>query len=175
MESRSCAKNVLTRETFQGLLMTTASNEAVVISIRCLLTEQNFTFVLTRTFYSDPIESFFGWLRRSAGSNDRMDMRAAISDLEKISKTGITSAAKGSNVAHSSSCETLRLSANRRAGQDKANAFPKEAKAVLEADLTRTHYFLPTPELSAMFMVGGYFPRVVKEHANCSDCFLLVI
>ncbi|KAG0443197.1 hypothetical protein HPB47_015189, partial [Ixodes persulcatus] len=65
----------------------------------------------------------------SAGSNDQMDMRAAISGLERKLKTGIISATKDSNVAHSSSCQTLPLPANKSAGQNEANAFPKEATA----------------------------------------------
>ncbi|KAH7973405.1 hypothetical protein HPB49_000678 [Dermacentor silvarum] len=47
---------------------------------------------------SDPIESFFGWLRKSAGSNDQTDVRAVLTGIEKTLKTGITSASSTSNI-----------------------------------------------------------------------------
>lgn len=45
--------------------------------VKYLLTESHFLFVLS----SDPIESFFGWLRRPAGSNDQTDARAVQSGI----------------------------------------------------------------------------------------------
>lgn len=55
-KSQSREKEFIMNETFQGLLMTTASN---VDCIRYLLTKQNFKFALTRKASSDPIEYFF--------------------------------------------------------------------------------------------------------------------
>lgn len=65
------------------------------------LKEERFLFVPTRRFNSDPIESLFGTLRMSSGCNDTLDVRAALSGLEKVLKTGIATANAASNVAHS--------------------------------------------------------------------------
>lgn len=91
MKRRCTPKQFLSRETYHGLVMTTTSN---VECVKYLLGVANFKFVLTRQFSSDPIESFFGWLRRSAGSNDQTDARAVLSGLEKVLKTGLISASK---------------------------------------------------------------------------------
>lgn len=78
--------------------MTTYSTVACT---KYLLREERFFFVLTRRFNSDPIESLFGTLRMSSGCNDTLDVRAALSGLEKVLKTGIATANAASNVAHS--------------------------------------------------------------------------
>ncbi|KAH6946725.1 hypothetical protein HPB50_014765 [Hyalomma asiaticum] len=60
-------------------------------------------------FNSDPIESLFGTLRMSSGTNDMLDVRAALSGLEKILKTGIAAANVTSNVAHAESVTSSPL------------------------------------------------------------------
>lgn len=58
---------------------------------RFLLKETKFVFVVTRKFSRDPIEALFGFLRRTAGCNDAMDM-SMICGIEKMMKMGIVSA-----------------------------------------------------------------------------------
>ncbi|KAH6933855.1 hypothetical protein HPB50_018610 [Hyalomma asiaticum] len=99
LKATSAPQNFLTKETHHALVFTTVSN---VQCIRFLL-HRGFKFVLTRKFSSDPIGSLFGTLRRSAGSNDMMDVRSALSGLEKMLKTGIVAASSTSNVHSSSS------------------------------------------------------------------------
>ncbi|KAH6933168.1 hypothetical protein HPB50_012693 [Hyalomma asiaticum] len=64
---------------------------------------------LKKRFNSDPIESLFGTLRMSSGTNDMLDVRAALSGLEKILKTGIAAANVTSNVAHAESVTSTPL------------------------------------------------------------------
>ncbi|XP_049516704.1 uncharacterized protein LOC125942564 [Dermacentor silvarum] len=90
-------RGFLTKETCEALLLTTYST---VACIRYLLKSEDFCFVLTRKFSSDPIESLFGTLRRSLGCNDQLDVRSAISGLEKLLKTGIATHSQNSNVLH---------------------------------------------------------------------------
>ncbi|KAL1441843.1 hypothetical protein MTO96_008235 [Rhipicephalus appendiculatus] len=70
LKEASSPENFLTKETYHALVFTTVSN---VQCIQFLLNECDFMFVLTRKFSSDPIESLFGFLRRTAGCNDVMD------------------------------------------------------------------------------------------------------
>lgn len=81
----SSPRGFFTTETYEALLLTTYST---VSCIRYLLSTEEFHFVLTRKFSSDPIESLFGTLRRSVGCNDQLDVRAVISGLEKVLKMG---------------------------------------------------------------------------------------
>lgn len=76
----------LTKETHEAFLLTTYST---VACMKYLLTEEKCLFVITRKFNSDPIELLFGTLRLSSGCNDVLDVRTALSGLEKIWKTGI--------------------------------------------------------------------------------------
>ncbi|KAH8039806.1 hypothetical protein HPB51_008914 [Rhipicephalus microplus] len=108
LKEASSPENFLTKETYHALVFTTVSN---VQCIQFLLNECDFTFVLTRKFSSDPIESLFGFLRRTAGCNDVMDVRSAVSGLEKILKTGIVTSSDRSNVNSSTSfCSSRAVS-----------------------------------------------------------------
>ncbi|KAH9368850.1 hypothetical protein HPB48_004349 [Haemaphysalis longicornis] len=57
-------------------------------------------FLLTHKFNSDPIESLFGTLRMSAGSNDVLGVRAALPGLHKMLKAEIAASNALSNVTH---------------------------------------------------------------------------
>ncbi|KAH6948106.1 hypothetical protein HPB50_022975 [Hyalomma asiaticum] len=94
LKEASSQENLLSKETYHALVFTTVSN---IQCIRFLLNECNFQFVLTRKFSSDPIEFFFGFLRRTAGCNDIMDVRSALCGVEKMLKTGIVAASQKSN------------------------------------------------------------------------------
>lgn len=68
---RHCqSEQSLSKETYHGLVMTITSN---VECVKYVLEVAGFKFVLTRRFSSDPIGSCFGWLNRSANSNDQTD------------------------------------------------------------------------------------------------------
>ncbi|KAH8031314.1 hypothetical protein HPB51_015470 [Rhipicephalus microplus] len=174
IKRQSPAKNFLTKETYEGLLITTISN---VECVRYLLTATRFRFVLTRKMSSDPIEAFFGWLRKSAGSNDQTDVRVVLSGIEKALKTGIACTSSSSNVitADSSSCSSSALILrSARAAQNDGEAFPAEATTTLEESLYRGKTLLPTPDVAALAMVGGYIARTVHETISCDECFTLV-
>lgn len=83
---QSPTNNFLTRETFAALAQTTKSN---IQCVRYLLEDKQFAFVLTRKFSSDQIEALFGFLRRSAGCHDQLDVKSAVTGLETILKIGI--------------------------------------------------------------------------------------
>ncbi|XP_040071853.1 uncharacterized protein LOC120844246 [Ixodes scapularis] len=173
MKRQCLAKNFLTKETYQGLVMTTHSN---VECVKYLLTESNFLFVLTRKMSSDPIESFFGWLRRSAGSNDQTDARAVLSGIEKMLKTGIASKSDCSNVVsvdNSSSLSTMLRDQTTMAEQA-AGHFPREALTTLSENLNEDKALLPTPDIAALAMVGGYLARAIGERTSCEGCLSLL-
>lgn len=169
---RECQpKQFLTKETYHALVLTTKSN---VECIRYLLEVASFKFVLTRKFSSDPVESFFGWLRRSAGSNDQTDAQAVLSGVEKALKTGIISVSKTSNVVDASSHASDGLKAASKQKDEQASQFPVEAKKLLEDLLRSPASLLPTVDTAALAMVGGYVARVVQEKIACSTCISVV-
>lgn len=152
--------------------MTTISN---VECVQHLLQNAKFEFVLTRKFSSDPIESFFGWLRKSSGSNDQLDARATLAGIEKVLKTGIISASKESNAQCSTGHQTGALKRSGMVGKKSTSYFPEEAVVTLEQHLRSFRCSLPIPETAAIAMVGGYLARVVKEKVDCENCFLLTV
>ncbi|KAH8009746.1 hypothetical protein HPB51_019057 [Rhipicephalus microplus] len=174
IKRQSPAKNFLTKETYEVLLITTISN---VECVRYLLTATRFRFVLTRKMSSDPIEALFGWLRKSAGSNDQTDVRAVLSGIEKALKSGIACTYSSSNMitADSSSCSSSALLLrSARAAQNDGEAFGAEATTTLEESLDRGKTLLLTPDVAALAMVGGYIARTVHETISCDECFTLV-
>lgn len=80
LRDASKAEKFFSNKTCHAILFTTQSN---VASIRHMLTEKKFQFVLTRKMLSDPIEAMFGFLRQSAGCDDTLDVRSTTSGLEK--------------------------------------------------------------------------------------------
>ncbi|XP_077492721.1 uncharacterized protein LOC144103890 [Amblyomma americanum] len=166
MQRHCQAKQFLSKETYQALVMTTISN---VECIKHLLAVESFKFVLTRKFSSDPIESFFGWLRRSAGSNDQTDARAVLSGVEKVLKTGLVSASLNSNVVDTSNHSLGPLSTKPAVTQH-VDLFPQETRRLLGDLLKNPKSLLPTPDTAALSMLGGYLARVVQEKLDCSSC-----
>ncbi|XP_075742919.1 uncharacterized protein LOC142796362 [Rhipicephalus microplus] len=177
----------LTKETYEAVLVTSYSTVACT---RYLLTEENFFFVLTRRFNSDPIESLFGTLRMSSGTNAMLDVRAALSGLEKILKTGIAAANVTSNVAHTESATSAPLPGSASSSQpvctssalvsSSANTDvhtpPSLKKAVVVLQRLTTSLlpqYLPSLQISATVYVGGYIARVVSEKRNCENCVSL--
>ncbi|XP_075746495.1 uncharacterized protein LOC142803981 [Rhipicephalus microplus] len=172
LKSQCLAKNFLTKETYEGLVITTRSN---VECIRYLLEEMSFQFVLTRKMSSDPFESFFGWLRKSAGSNNQTDARAVLTGIEKTLKTGVASTLSTSNImaAEESNClSTLPQQKNTRV--QTSEEFPADARRELIERLNRDKPLLPTPDVAASAMVGGYLARAVRENIECEECFALL-
>lgn len=106
LRDASRTENFFSKETCHALIFTTQSN---VACIRHLLTEKQFSFVLTRKMSSDPIKAMFGFLRRSAGCDDALDIRSTIRDLEKILRTGIIASSSGSNVQSSATSTSKQL------------------------------------------------------------------
>ncbi|KAH7984636.1 hypothetical protein HPB52_023306 [Rhipicephalus sanguineus] len=153
IKRHSPAMNFLTKETRRGLLIKTISN---VECVRYLLMVMRFRFVLTKKMSSDPIEAFFGWLRKSAGLNDQTDVRAVLSGIEKSLKTSIACTSSSSNVmtADSSSCSSSALLHRpARAAQNDSKAFLAEATTTLEESLDMEKTLLPTPDVAALAML----------------------
>ncbi|KAH8040855.1 hypothetical protein HPB51_013025 [Rhipicephalus microplus] len=174
LKEASSPENFLTKETYHALVFTTVSN---VQCIQFLLNECDFTFVLTRKFSSNPIESLFRFLRRTAGCNDVMDVRSAVSGLEKILKTGIVASSDRSNVNSSTSfCSSRAVSGSEVRGSTAAVcANAKRAQQVLREVCLSSKPFLPTPDMAATPLVGGYIARVVSERnasvsSQANDC-----
>lgn len=166
-------RGFLTTETYEALLLTTYSTAACV---RHLLVTEKFSFVLTRKFSSDPIEALFGTLRRSLGCNDQLDVRSAMSGLEKLLKTGIAAASESSNVLHNERPELRKgILVNAPVTSGSSVKLPPEAGLVLERlKIARVPASLPTLQLSATVYVGGYIARVIREHVTCDSCYSLM-
>lgn len=144
--------------------MAPSLNVSNVECVRYLLREMHFRFVLTRKLSSDANESFFGWLRRSAGSNDQTDSRAVLCGTEKSLKTGIASTSTNSNVmdTEDSTCSSLRRQLSVSTTPEPSKKFPKEATVALFNHSTRRKETFRSPECAALAMVGGYLSRAVK-------------
>ncbi|KAH6926278.1 hypothetical protein HPB50_016221 [Hyalomma asiaticum] len=181
LKATSAPQNFITKETHHALVFTTVSN---VQCIRFRL-HRGFKFALTRKFSSDPIESLFGTLRRRAGCNDMLDVRSALSGLEKMLKTGIVAASSTSNVHSSSSffCSgniivsgkpSSMPSTSAAASSKSAAATVNSAQQLLRELCTSTKPFLPTPDMAAISLVAGYISRVVTEKIECGRCVSLV-
>ncbi|KAH8021746.1 hypothetical protein HPB51_016810 [Rhipicephalus microplus] len=144
----------------------------------------------TLRFNSDPIESLFATLRMSSGTNDMLDVRAALSGLEKILKTGIAAANVTSNVIHTESVTSAPLPGSTSSSQlvctssalvsSSANTDvqtpPSLKKAVVVLQRLTTSVlpqYLPSLQISATVYVGGYVARVVSEKMNCENCVSL--
>ncbi|XP_042147329.1 uncharacterized protein LOC121836484 [Ixodes scapularis] len=175
IKSTASPSQFLTTETYEALLLTTYSTVACV---QHLPTKEEFGFVLTRKFSSDAIESLFGSLRRSQGCNDQLSVRAAISGIEKILKTGLITASQQSNVSHAASTSSGMTSAIRCIPPKVSAAtpfpLPQSAVEILEKLSDPNVQYLPSLELSATAHVGGYIARVVQEHFSCFFCIPLL-
>ncbi|XP_075726358.1 uncharacterized protein LOC142768285 [Rhipicephalus microplus] len=167
LKSQCLAKNFLTKETYEGLVITTRSN---VDCVQYLLEEMSFHFVLTRKMSLDPFELFFGWMRKSVGSNDQRDVRAVLTGIEKTLKTSVASASSNSNVMAAE--ESNRLSTLPQ--QKHKGKFPADARRELIDRLNRDNSLLPTPDVAALAKIGGYLARAVRENIECEECFALL-
>ncbi|XP_075538562.1 uncharacterized protein LOC142572968 [Dermacentor variabilis] len=172
MKNKCTQKQFLSKEIYHALVMTTKSNVACV---KYLLETSKFKFVLTRKLSSDPMESFVGWLRRSAGSNDQTDAHAVLSGIEKVLKTGIISASESSNVVDTTSHASGALHNAGKSRHDPSRHFPAEATRLLGERLKKPDRLHPTVAMAAISMVGGYLARVVQEQIDCSNCISPVL
>ncbi|KAH6926681.1 hypothetical protein HPB50_021196 [Hyalomma asiaticum] len=115
-----------------------------------------------------------------------LDVRSALSGLEKMLKTGIFAASSTSNV-HSSisffssgniivSGKPSSMSSTSAAASSKrsAAATMNSAQQLLRELCTSTKHFLPTPDMAAISIVAGYISRVVTEKIECGRCVSLV-
>lgn len=135
--------------------------------------KKKFIFVLTRKFSSDPIEAFFGFLRRTAGCNDAMDMRSVLCGVEKMLKTGIVSSSLRSNVnASASFCAATAVQgpSTQNVSRLEKPFFPLTAENRLREVCTWPNQWLPNPEIASIALIGGYIARVVAEKVSCQDC-----
>lgn len=106
LRDASRTENFFSKETCHALIFTTQTN---VPCIHHLLTEKQFSLVLTHKMSSDPIKAMFGFFRCSAGCDDALDIRSTICSLKKILRTGIITSSGGSNVQSSASFTSKQL------------------------------------------------------------------
>ncbi|KAG0443010.1 hypothetical protein HPB47_015386 [Ixodes persulcatus] len=184
LKKNSLPQNLLTKETYHALVLTTHSN---VECIRYLLREREFGFVLTRKFSGDPLEALFGFLRRTAGCNDALNMRATLNGLEKMLKTGLIASSNQSNVASSSSYQTGTL-VTVSSHPVKATVSSHPAKASISFPLIAEEKLRelclspkpqqpgqPGPGAASIAMVGRFIARAISEKINCDCCIALVL
>lgn len=168
----SLLQNFLTKETYHALVLTTHSN---IECIQYLLREREFGFVLTRKFSSDPLEALFAFLRRTAGCNDALDIRATLNGLEKMLKTGLIASSNQSNVASSSSYRTGTLVTVNSNPAKATISFPVIAEEKLWELCLSPKTQQPSPGAASIAMVGGFVARAILEKINFDSCIALVL
>lgn len=162
------------KETYHALTFATKSN---VDCVRHLLSVKKFRFVLTRKMSSDPIESMFGFLRRSSGCNDALDVKSAICGLEKMLKTGIVAASTDSNVQSATSFasrELLAVQQRRPASTDVPDKFLDTAAQGLKEHCLSERPLVANPDVASLAMIGGFIVRAASEHIPCADCIAVL-
>ncbi|CAN7946296.1 unnamed protein product, partial [Ixodes pacificus] len=170
LKSESRPENFLSKETYHALVFTTKSN---VECVRYLLTAKQFKYVLTRKLSSEPIESMFGFLRRSAGCNDALDVKSALYGLEKMLKTGIIAASRESNVQTSMSFFSNQLVAVQQrspADMRTTDKCMQIAEEKLREQCLSTRPCHGNPDVASVAVLGGYIVRAANEHIPCEDC-----
>ncbi|KAH7952509.1 hypothetical protein HPB52_023844 [Rhipicephalus sanguineus] len=127
---------------------------------------------------SDPIEAMFGFLRRSAGCDDALDIRSTICSLEKMLKTGIIAASSGSNVQSSATFTSTQLLPIQ---QVRCTSTPTAADLILNtaAMHLREHLLsnkpiLSNPDIASLAMIGGFIVRAVSERIACAECIAML-
>lgn len=142
--------------------------------MKYLLTVENFRFALTQKFNSDPIESLFGILQRAARCNDALalDVRAALSGLQKVLKIGIVASNALLNVAHNKQTVMSQTVSDTPSSSLEPHSQPgKAALTVLERlNTTILPLHMPTLQISATVYVRSYVARVISEQMNCDNC-----
>lgn len=126
---------------------------------------------------SDPIEFMFGFLRRSSGCNDALDVKSAVHGLEKMLKTGIVASSSNSNVLSSSSFSSQKLvsapQSCRRDSETVATLMKISQKELAER-CTTTRACTSNPEVASVALIGGYIVRAANEHIPCESCTCLL-
>ncbi|CAN7975837.1 unnamed protein product [Ixodes persulcatus] len=173
LKNGSRPENFLSKEISHALVFTTKSN---VECIRYLLTAKQFKFVLTRKLSSDPIESMFGFLRRSAGGNDALDVKSALYWLEKMLKSGIIAASRESNATSTSFFSNRLVSVQQRSPADMraADKCMKIAEEKLREQCLSARPCHGNPDVASVAVLGGYIVRATNEHIPCEDCTALL-
>ncbi|KAH6920510.1 hypothetical protein HPB50_028500 [Hyalomma asiaticum] len=173
LRNESAADSFLSKETYHALVFATKSN---VQCVRHLLTTKKFSFVLTRKMSSDPIESMFGFLRRSSGSNDVLDVKSAMCGLEKMLKTGIVAASDQSNVQSSTSYVARQLlpTQHSTAMPPTGSRFLDQAVNDLKNHMTTSTPRITGPDEASVAVVGGFIVRAASERILCSNCIALL-
>lgn len=172
-ESLSRGFKFMSKETHEAVIHTSF---ATAKCVRYLL-NQNFHFVLTRYFNSDPIESVFGALRQMCGFNDVVDVRSAVNALEKIVKIGIIK-----QTTHGNTYEETdqRKNSLKKIKPKVCDALPEQDEDLQQQELAakfQEHILVSeatplaeTMRAASTALVAGYISRVIKEEASCRSC-----
>ncbi|KAH7968177.1 hypothetical protein HPB52_006428 [Rhipicephalus sanguineus] len=120
----------------------------------------------------------FGFLRRTAGCDDALDVRSTICGLEKMLKTGIIAASSGSNVQSSATFTSTQLLPIQ---QVRCMSTPTAAHLILNtaAMRLREHLLsnkpiLSSPDIASLAMIGGLIVRAVSERTACAECIAIL-
>lgn len=163
------------KDTYHAIVVATKSN---VHCICHLLSVKHFRLVLTRKLSSDPIESLFGFLRRSSGSNDMLDVKSAVCGLEKILKTGILAASEERkqrsklDVLCIETTSLFQISPNTIPGA--AEKISDMAVAALKEHCLSEGQCRSNPDVASVAMVGGFTVRAASESISCQNCVALL-
>ncbi|KAH9372308.1 hypothetical protein HPB48_000219 [Haemaphysalis longicornis] len=119
----------------------------------------------------------FGFLRRSSGCNDAVDVKSAFCGLEKMLKTGIVAASTDSNVQSATSFASSQLLAvqqRRPASTDVTDKLLDTAPQGLKEHCLSERPLVSNPDVASLAMIGGFIVRAASEHIPCADCIALL-
>ncbi|KAH7937166.1 hypothetical protein HPB49_008336 [Dermacentor silvarum] len=115
---------------------------------------------------SDPIEAMFGFLHRSAGCNDMLDIKSAVCGLEKMLKTGIVAASSDSNVQSSTTFSSRQLLPVQQELHVATSAFDKILKMAaqgLKEHCLSERTLVSNPDVASVDMICGYIVRAANR------------
>ena len=149
--------------------VTTLALESIVACCRYLITQHNFTFVLTGKLQSDPIEGRFGWYRRLNGANFFMSVKQL---LEAEKKIRVLNQLSQVYIPHEDVLPQATMTDDDQRLRGDACAWLVDELSVV-ADISLDE--LAEGERIVLFFVADCLGRSICKQRQCSDCKTLLI
>ncbi|KAH7942162.1 hypothetical protein HPB49_021344 [Dermacentor silvarum] len=119
----------------------------------------------------------FGFLRRSSGCNDALDVKSAVCGIEKMLKTGIVASSAQSNVRSSTSFSSAQLLPVYQTPTKTTSTAEKALDVAVDRlkEQCLSDAPLPSnPDVASVAMVGGFIVRAASENIPCAECIALL-
>lgn len=160
----------LTAETSTALKFTAKST---CFTVKYLLQEVGFYYVLTRAFSSDAVEATFAHVRLLAGSNDATDARAAEYGMRHIIQCGLFKVSKSANIIDNmSSISTISLSVHQKSLEQNRKRKPLPQVILNKIQYLRTHTEAPGNDIFSVSVAyfAGYIITKIERSLKCDQC-----